>query len=362
MPKVLKNDHVELTFKEEGGHLDNLTFSDDGEKFSPMHRAPWMGKLTGEHPVILQQLSGDFFCAPFGESDFEPAPPHGWSSNGDWHVKSHNDTYLSAKLEQTIYGATLTKRIVLQEDSPFVYHLHEFEGGKGAIPVSYHAMLKCASPVILSFSPFTLGFTIDETLEPDPTLGRSLLKYPQTFKQLERVELANGQFADLSVYPWSQSHEDILHLMTSRHQNWSWSAALCKDEGWLYLAIKPSASLPQTTLWQSHGGRDYPPFSSTHTHVLGIEEGNAYSHLGHKASVSSNPINQQGYSTALPLLPGTKTRVGYAFGVLKANTDWHRVQTVEVTDDRVVITGDTGTQREVMFHSSLLIFSDTSDI
>lgn len=41
-------------------------------------------------------LSGDFFCAPFGRSDLEPTPPHGWSANSDWQVAESGNGRVSA--------------------------------------------------------------------------------------------------------------------------------------------------------------------------------------------------------------------------------------------------------------------------
>ncbi|MBD1555851.1 hypothetical protein HC752_02720 [Vibrio sp. S9_S30] len=357
MPVSLHNDHVALEFKTKGGHLDHIRFSDGKHRFSPMHRAPWIDEYHPDYPVILQQLSGDFFCAPFGESDIEPAPPHGWSSNGNWLILDHEENQLVAELDRRIYGAKLTKRVTLQSGSPFIYHLHEFSGGNGAIPISYHAMLRCQSQVQLSFSRKALGYTVNEALEPDPTLGRSLLAYPQQFTDIQSVRLANGHLADLSVYPWNERHEDILHLVSPNEQVWGWTAALCKEEGWVYLAIKPETLLPLTTLWQSHGGRNYPPFNGSHTHVLGLEEGCAYSHLGHKASTSCNPINQQGYPTAIALHPKGKTQVGYAFAVFNALPNWQSIHSVEVRQRNIRVTGNDGTHRDISFAPSLLHFS-----
>ncbi|WP_104400427.1 hypothetical protein [Vibrio penaeicida] len=362
MAVSLRNENVECEFKTKGGHLDHIRFTDGNARFSPMHRAPWVDEYHPDYPVILQQLSGDFFCAPFGESDIEPAPPHGWSSNGNWLVLESKENQLVTELDRHIYGAKLTKTIALQSGSPFIYHLHQFSGGNGAIPISYHAMLKCQSQVRLSFSHKAFGYTINEALEPDSKLGRSFLAYPQQFTDIQSVRLANGSHADLSIYPWNERHEDILHLVSPTQQEWGWTAALCKEEGWVYLAIKPERLLPLTTLWQSHGGRDYAPFSGSHTHVLGLEEGCAYSHLGHKASISCNPINQQGYSTALELNTNGKTQVGYAFAVFRASPNWLSIQSVEVERHSIRVTGDDETHRDIAFDSSLLNFTAPSSI
>src|SRR5690554_5840534 len=77
------------------GHIAALTLPDGNDGLKPLHRAPWAG-ATGPAPAHLTPgiagLSGDFFCAPFGASDLDDVPNHGWSANSGWTLvaETHN--------------------------------------------------------------------------------------------------------------------------------------------------------------------------------------------------------------------------------------------------------------------------------
>jgi hypothetical protein len=189
-----------------------------------------------------------------------------------------------------------------------------FEGGSGCLPVAHHLMLKVNAPIELKFSPYEWIGTPPVAVESDPAMGRSLLAYGETFNKIENTPLATGQFADLSIYPTLENHEDIVMLLSRRNLEKGWVTATCRDEDWMFFAEKDVATLPGTTLWMSNGGRDYTPWNGRHTGVLGIEECCSYFHLGHKASIDPNPLSDLGYPTAIDLNPSKPTRIRYAFG------------------------------------------------
>ena len=99
------------------GHVRSLEIEGDGRTLTPLHTAPWVDDpaiVNDESiPPNLRHLSGDFFCAPFGTSDLEPAPPHGWPANSRWqHVETKAITGgMSAlyRLERRVMGAVVEK-------------------------------------------------------------------------------------------------------------------------------------------------------------------------------------------------------------------------------------------------------------
>jgi hypothetical protein len=310
----LTSDRVSVRISSIGGFVDQVTI--DGH-LAPLHTAPWLNEtLPDDIPPMLAHLSGDFFCAPFGAADVDPTEnrPHGATANREWIPLEVREDAGHWVLDGTVNGASVHKHVWLEAGEPMVYQEHVLIGGSGSIPVAHHLMLKVNAPIELRFAPYEWIGTPPEAVEPDPTIGRSLLAYNRVFEKIEEAPLADGTTVDLSVYPTMDRHEDIIMLRTRRDLEKGWVTAVCREEDWMFFAEKDTATLPGTVLWMSNGGRDYAPWNGRHTGVIGIEETCSWFHLGHKASTEPNPLSEAGYPTALQLEPGVSTRIRYAFG------------------------------------------------
>jgi hypothetical protein len=101
--------------------------------------------------------------------------------------------------------------------------------------------------------------------------------------------------------------------------------------------IKNTDILPNTVVWLSNGGRYYPPFSSRHKNVIGIEETASYFHLGHKASVEDNELSRQGYKTYIDLSADKVIEIPYIFGVVKISGNFGRVKSITETNNGIEI-------------------------
>jgi len=339
MATRLKSGRVQLIFHELCGFLDEVTF--DG-RFSPLHTAHWAGRDDlNDLPPMLKNLRGDFFCAPFGAADADPAEtrPHGASANDIWEPVEILDQKGQWKLRPEICGATLFKHIELVPDHPIVYQKHVFKGGRGKLPVAHHLMLKARSGLQLSFSGYRYIATPPDPVEVDPAMGKSLLAYNTRFSKLEQTPLADGRTLDLSVYPLPEPHEDLLMLSSGPGILPAWSAAVCRDENWIWFALKDASVLPSTTLWMSNGGRYYPPFNGTHKRVIGIEECRSYFHLGHRASVAPNPVSDAGIPTSLDL-NGDTTEIRYAFGVVERPQNLEKVGDIRFSGESLELSGN----------------------
>lgn len=339
----------------DAGHLCAVRFHTDLGPVAPMHVAPWRHEATdGDLPPMLRVLSNDFFCAPFGDSDVLPDEPrpHGASANARWLLERHQDTALSLRLEPTILGATLRKHVTLRPDHPIVYQEHVFEGGNGGLPIGHHAMLRLPRPALLAFSPRVWMGTPPDPIETMPS-GRSLLAYPQRFDDLGAARLADGGAVDLSTYPNLEAHEEIVLLASDPADAYAWSAVTSPDH-WVWFGVRANDVLRSTVLWMSHGGRHYAPWSSRHTHVLGIEEVTAYFHLGHRASIAQNALREAGVATAVELRRDGVVRTRYAFGLVQAPSAFGRVTDIAVLVDALRITDDHGATLHVPFDGSFL--------
>ncbi len=306
------------------GHIRRLEVTREGRSLAPFHTAPWIEDvaITEDEslPGNLRFLSGDFFCAPFGKSDVENAPPHGWTANSAWHHvetrKEPDGATALYRLERKVMGATVDKRFRVRDGHPFLYETHSFSGGTGAVPVANHAMVRLPAGGRLAFSSKERIETPPTSLEPDPARGRSRLLYPATSRDAARMPLADGGFADLTRYPFAERHEDFVMMVEQPASRLGWCAASRPDSQDAVLSLKSPGEFPVTFLWFSNGGRDYAPWNGRHVGVLGIEEGRSNTSPGHCASIAPNGLSDAGTPTALALRPDGAVAVHNVIGAL----------------------------------------------
>jgi len=337
---LLKNSSVEVGILEDCGHLFPVRFYFGNDVIEPMHIAPWTNEeLDPATPPMLKFLRGDFFCAPFGASDLldEETRPHGASANDMWKDIEITSSSIKLKLSKNILGAELTKEIRITENESVVYQKHIFKGGKGKIPLGHHAMLKIPSKAYINFSDFTFGGTPSQAIEIDANMGKSILKYPQQFTNLTSVLRFDDVIVDASVYPFDYNHEDLFMIISKNDAEFGWSAVCCPNEGWLWYSIKNRNILPNTVVWFSNGGRYYPPFSSRHKNVIGIEETVSFFHLGHKASIEKNFLNERGFKTFIELNENKVIEIPYLFGVVKIPSEFGKVKSIEEVENGIEI-------------------------
>jgi hypothetical protein len=343
-----------------GGMLTGLEIHRDGRRIAPLHRAPWVGggeAMPADAAPHLAVLEGDFFCAPFGRTDEDGVPAHGWPANGDWPaegVETAADGAVTGRwvLGQTVRGATLTKELTLRPGHPVVYQRHVLAGGEGAVPVAHHAMIHVPGGARLSFSEKDFGATPTTPQEVDPARGRSLLAYPQRFDDLADVGLADGSRRDLRTYPWDDGHEDFLTLFDPTDAAVGWSAAVAAADGFVFFALKDAGVLCQTSLWMSNRGRSYAPWSSRHRAVLGIEESTTHFGDGRLVSSCANDLSAAGYRTALTL--GGELVVRYALGAVPAPAGWTEIDDIAVADGTLMLSDVGGDVMAVPFDSGFL--------
>jgi hypothetical protein len=341
---------ISVDFNPVGGNLWNFVVqADDGSKIKPLHTAPWAhnaNTLSNETALVERQLSGDFFCAPFGV--VEGVPIHGWTANGHWQRLSaliEQDGTLNHcyQLAEPVFNAVVKKTLILKPNHPFLYQSHQFTGGTGHLPIAHHAMLHVPGGSRLSFSPYQCGVTPKQPPESIPDRGHSMLAYPQVFEQLSAVHTSDKRTIDLTEYPNAEGHEDIVVLAGAKDVETAWSAVLAKRDGFLFLAIKDARKLPETVLWMSNGGRHYAPWESRHTAVLGIEEAATSCHHTHSFG-SQARVSPLGLAAGLNLDSKDCHDIRYCFGAVAAPNGWEEIVNVEIESESLIVTdigGDT---------------------
>ncbi len=344
------------------GHIRRLALSDAGRILAPFHVAPWV-----DDPAIANDPSLPRTCGIWRATSFARRLRRAMSRTrrhtagrptAPWDVVESDADHDSAtalyRLQKTVLGASVEKRLTLRRDHPFLYETHTFVGGEGAVPVANHAMAALPSGGRLAFSPKLRIETPATALEPDPARGRSLLAYPTTTADPTRVALRDGGFADITRYPFADRHEDFAMLIEAPGHALGWCAASRPATRDAMLSLKNPRDFPVTFLWWSNGGRDYSPWNGRHTGVLGIEEGRSFSLGGHRASTAPNPLSEAGIPTALSLIPNDRAAVRNVIGAI-ALPDSGAVVTV-VTDEggSLLVRFEDGTERAVPFDSDFL--------
>jgi hypothetical protein len=341
----LSSDRVSLAVTETGGHLSDVAFDiGSGERVKPMHTAPWTPDEPGPGTdPILRVLRGDFFCAPFAANDVDPTETriHGATANGIWRLAASGDGFVDVVLDTDVMGARVTKRVEVRPGEAMVYQRHTLDGGKGRLPLGQHAMLHADPPLRLAFSPFVWAGTPPVPVETPPG-GRSALATGQTIADLTRTALADGGTADVTRFPFDTGHDDILSLASDPGLSFAWTAATCAERGWTWFGLKDPRILPETLVWMSHGGRRYAPWSSRHTHCIGLEEICSYFHLGHAASIADNPLSLRGIPTATTLRPNGSVVIPYMFGLVATPPGFSAVARIEEEDGGVILSDAEG--------------------
>lgn len=349
--------HVEIDLTL--GQIASLVIRQGERDLAPFHRVPWAEStddslFVGSDPH-LRRMSIDFFGAPFTESDIEPAPYHGWPGNSPWQlletVRFDGGVTGRFQLDKTIMGATLIKELTLRDGHPFLYENHIFRGGSGRLPVGYHAMVSLPGEAFLSFSPKVEAMTPPTALVADPEQGFSYLRYPSVSSDLTAFPTAVGGNVDLTHYPLTERHDDLVMLVEDPANALGWSAAARSDTRDLALVLKSPKVLPFTILWYSNGGRFYPPWNSRHTGVLGIEEVRTFMNMGHKASIAPNALSERGFPTAVTLDGDLSIRS--VIGAIDWIAGAEHVRDIKPGGKGLIIRTDEG-ETEVSFDASFL--------
>ncbi len=331
------------------GNLRRLELSDGTRRLSPLATAPWVGQVAAELPkdlpAVERSLAGDFFCAPFGASDVEDAPPHGWSANSPWCIADCGYRRLEGTLDRPVMGARLRKVLQLAPDAPLLLQEHWIEGGSGSLTVAHHPMVSIAGQGKFTCSPKRVALTPEAPLEP----GRNRLACPAEAQELTRFPGTGGDAVDLTALPIGEAHEDFVTLVEADHSGLGWSAVLRETEDDIVFFLKDPKILPVTMLWHSNGGRDHAPWNGRHRGVLGVEDGCAAGASGHRAAQGPNPVAATGVPTHLTLGPGVHHRIAHVTGAIARPPGWSRVADIYLADDRLILTGDTGGTRHLPF-------------
>jgi hypothetical protein len=337
----LASTQVEAFVTETGGHLGPVTFDRKVRKLQPYSIAPWVEeRIDPAEPTIIKVLRGDFFCLPFGGNTTpygkEKHPVHGETANARWQFRSLETqagrSCLHLRLRTKVRPGRVDKRIWLVDGQNTVYSQHVVSGMSGPMNLGHHAMLKfpdAPGSGLLSTSRFVYGQVFPHAFELPENRGYSWLKPGAEFTSLETVPALNGETADLTRYPARRGFEDLVIMVSDADLPFAWTAVTFPKARYVWFALKDPRVLRETIFWLSNGGRHYPPWSSRHVNVMGLEEVTSNFHLGLAESARKNPISRKGFPTCLILNPRKPLVVPYIMGVAAIPAGFDRVVSIQ---------------------------------
>ena len=354
----LASGQVEAFVTETGGHLGPVTCERKQRKLQPYSVAPWAQERTDPTlPPILKALRGDFFCLPFGGNATpfgrEKYPVHGETANARWQFRSLETlagrTCLHLSLTTKVRPGRVDKRVWLLEGQNAVYSQHVVSGMNGPMNLGHHAMLKFpAAPGsgLISTNRFVYGQVFPGAFEQPEQGGYSWLKPGAEFKSLAKVPTISGETADLTCFPARRGFEDLVMVVSDANVRFGWTAVAVPQEGYAWFALKDPRVLRETVFWISNGGRHYPPWSSRHVNVMGLEEVTSYFHYGLAESARQNPVSRKGFPTCLRLDSRKPLVVNYIMGVAMIPAGFDRVASIQVApgNQGVVLKSASGRQ------------------
>lgn len=317
------------------GNLPHLVFHWQGKTLAPLHRAPWVENDTfpEEMPPVDRKLSGDFVCAPFGRSDVEPSPPHGWSSNSAWSLESNNAGGLHFRLDKTILGARLTKHLRPAPDAPLLYQVHTIDGGSGGLTFAHHPMMRVAGGARLYTSPKRLAVTPDAPIVG----GRHALQNGVATADHMAIPATRVGTIDVTVLPIADGDEDFVALVEIQDAELGWTAVIREAFDDIVFVLKDPSVLPLTMLWHSNGGREDAPWSGRHRGVLGIEDGIAAGAAGHRAALGETVFSKAGVPTAFNLVEDKVHRIAHVIGAVPRPAGWDVITGITIDGEALSI-------------------------
>ncbi len=213
----------------------------------------------------------------------------------------------------------------------------------------HHAMLKFPDypgSGVISTSRFVFGQVFPQTFELPENGGYSFLKQGAEFQSLDAVPALNGGTADLTRYPARRGFEDLVMIVADANEPFAWTAVTFPKERFVWFALKDPRVLRQTVMWISNGGRHYPPWSSRHVNVLGLEEVTSWFHVGLAESAAKNPVSDSGHPTSATFTAGEPFTISYIAGIAKIPPGFDRVKSIEAEPGRqkIVLRSASGKQ------------------
>ncbi len=329
----LSGSHATATVSTTAGMLLDAAFLVAGREVRPFARADWIDEpLDDPHPGHLRKLAAEFVAVPFGSAgapaDLDdswahivptdpPAEPHGISADAEWSVQSSADDAVTLTLDYPEHHdiARLERTIRLRQDSAAIdFELTITARRTCRTAVGLHPILRLPEhPHALALDvDFDKGFTYPGSVWP----GVGPTRPSSTFTSLTAVPAKAGGTVDLSHLPLgaaddaSSATEDVVLLAGVR----SPLQARFDDDRVTATLDWDRQLVPCLLVWLSDRALADEPWRGRYR-GLGLEPIAAAFDFAGEVSLGSNPLAQEGYSTAIDVAAGSPVTIRYSVEV-----------------------------------------------
>ncbi|OXI43836.1 hypothetical protein CFB84_20080 [Burkholderia aenigmatica] len=318
--------------------LGGVTLTDGRREVQPFYEPPWLVEEAERPTGLLAHMRSEFPCLPFGtpwlsdavveewrdavaanandgDSRIDESDDllHGYGCIADWNLVRKNSLEVELALEypETSSIRRVSRAIRAVPDRPAIDFQFVVEARERTRrPLGLHPMLKLPSLAgAMTINPGVFRFGVVHPGGPEPGVSRAM---PGAFfSELGKVPLSDGQAVAFDCLPFEYDTEEIIQLCGT-----DGCVDIADESGVAYRLSWDASVLPSLLLWISNRGRQQGPWNGRNL-CLGIEPIASAFELGCRASLSDNPINQRGVSTAVLIEPGNPVVINYRFEALK---------------------------------------------
>jgi hypothetical protein len=321
-----------------GGMLGPVEFLlPNNRAVQPFSVAPWNQdpeNSLGAIPPILQNLSGEWPCVPFGVPELRRDLPvewlqdldsgesisdkfiHGFSSNHDWTDRSTSSHEVALAIDYPPDHPVrkLSRTISVSNNNQLNLDLVIETDRQVELPIGIHTVFKLPNKpgrAKLIVDSFKRAHTFPVSVEAN----RSILKPNQQMAELQRVLRLDGRSEDLTCLPLAEDTEELVLLELSegmvKLQN--------LDELYEVVFTWDIKQFPSCLLWISNYGRETYPWNKRFQ-AIGIEPIAAAFDLGvvHSRNISS-PLKKMGIKTSFSLTGCDRFTYQIAVNSIEAN-------------------------------------------
>lgn len=343
----LKNKDVELYVTKEGGQMAPVTFfPESGDPIQPYYINPWADEKRDESlPMLLQALRGDFFCMPFGGNNTTAEfsyPPHGYTANADWTLKSSDEHSLTISLDFPDGKAHVESTYATKPEETNLYITNRVTGCSLTLPVGHHAILGASRTLLISTSPLKFCAVASDSDKPYGDMEYRAMPGRAVFRSLENAPSRISDFPsfDVSVFPAREGYVDIVQAVNDNSlSKIGWSCAVCPEGGYLWFSVKDTATFPSTALWMENRGRHGKPWSSRNV-CIGIEDSMTCYADGAAVSCFPNDLTRLGIQTTYKFTGDNTLKI--IEGVVRVSSDFSKVRSVDFKGGKAVFTDVNG--------------------
>lgn len=349
--KILQSNSVKFQIDPYGVKLVKPQFKLSSGWVSPYAQAPWCRFSEKGKSTLIDRLSGDFFCMPYGwnATPFKKHqyPLHGEVAQEKWKSLKNNpqntDSVTEWEFQEKKKKSHIQKRLELQKNHLAIYQTIQISKVQGPMTWGTHPMIQIPEnqTALISLSPFSFGSTFPgEFLDP-ASGGYSSLKGSAIFKALEKVPLKTGLNTDLSQYPNRSGFDDMVIIANKPNNSFTWSCIVFPDSNFLWYSLKRTTDFPLTILWFSNGGIHSSPWNGQFKRVLAIEEVIGMPQ-GIVESVAPNIFQKQGIKTYENLSPNSSRILRHIQGVCEIPARFTKVKSVVMKNNQICFTDQKG--------------------